>query len=126
MRLLLDTHVLLWALGQPAKLPPAVRASLTDPENDVYVSAASTWEIAVKSALGKLHADLGEVARAAAATGFAELPVKVSHTVRLSGLPLHHRDTFDRVLVAQAAEEGLTLVTRDEALARYGVAVLAV
>lgn len=124
MRLLLDTHVLLWALGQPSKLRPAVRAALVDADNDVLVSAASTWEIAIKAALGKLRADLAEIASAAAATGFTELGITVAHTLRVRTLPAHHRDPFDRMLVAQAACEGLTLVTNDRALAAYGVPLL--
>jgi len=95
-----------------------------DTRNAVYVSAASTWEIAIKAALGKLRADLHAVAAAARATGFEELAVSVPHTLRVQGLARHHRDPFDRMLVAQALEEGLTIVTHDPSFASYQVPTL--
>ena len=123
MRLLLDTHVLLWALAAPARLPAKVSAAIRDPSNMVHVSATSGWEIAIKVALGKLKADLDEISRAVAEVGFEELPVRMAHARRLRALPAHHRDPFDRMLVAQAIEEGLTLVTRDRQLGAYGVPI---
>lgn len=126
MKLLLDTHVALWALAQPGRLPASVRASLADPENDVYLSAASTWEIVIKGSLGKLDADADQIVGAALATGFTELPVTSKHALRLRALPSLHRDPFDRILVAQALQDGLTLVTRDADLAGYGVPLLTV
>lgn len=123
-RLLLDTHALVWALSAPRRLPADVAASLRDPESDVYLSAVSTWEIAIKSALGKIDADLAAVVRAARAADFEELPVTIAHTLRLRVLPAHHRDPFDRLLVAQAMEEHLTIVTHDRLIAAYGVSRL--
>ena len=124
MRLLLDTHALIWALAQPRRLPARVAASVRDPENSVCLSAASTWEIAIKSTLGKISADVDEIVRAARDAGFDELPISVAHTIRVRQLPLHHRDPFDRVLVAQAIEEGLTVVTHDVAFRAYGAPTL--
>ena len=114
---MLDTHALLWALAQPRRLPGRIAATLRDPGNAVHLSAASTWEIAIKAALGKIKADVDAITRAAREAGFDELPISVAHTVRLPALPSHHRDPFDRLLVAQALEEGLTIVTHDPAFA---------
>lgn len=124
MRLLLDTHALLWALASPAKLPAPTARAIRDPANAVFVSAASAWEIAIKSALGKLSADLDEIVRTSIEVGFEELAVTLAHAGRMRALPARHRDPFDRMLVAQAIEEGLTIVTRDAAVAEYGVATL--
>ena len=123
-RLLLDTYALIWALSSPSRLPARVARMLRDPENDVYASAVATWEIAIKSALGKIETDVAAVARAAREADFEELPVTLAHTARLTTLPQHHRDPFDRLLVAQAIEEDLTLVTHDPAIGRYPVPVL--
>ena len=123
-RLLLDTHALVWALSRPRRLPARVAKSIRDPETEVYVSAASTWEIAIKSALGKIDVDLTAVVHAMRQADFDELPIAIAHTVRLRALPAHHRDPFDRLLVAQAIEERLTIVTRDPLIARYDVARL--
>src|SRR5262249_44817102 len=123
-RLLLDTHALLWALGDPRRLPALVVDSLRDPDNDVYVSAVSTWEIAIKAALGKLEADLAATVRALRAADFEELPITIAHTVRVRTLPDQHRDPFDRLLVAQALEDGLTIVTHDPLVAAYPVSTL--
>jgi len=101
-----------------------VAAAVSDPENQVHVSAASTWELAIKAALGKVDVDLEEVLRSVAVTGFVELPVTMRHTARVRDLPAHHRDPFDRLLIAQAREEGLTLVTRDPVFGRYDVATM--
>ena len=124
MRLLLDTHTLLWALARPAKLPARTAAAIREPANAVFVSAASVWEIAIKAALGKLSADLDEVVRTSIDVGFEELAVTFAHARRVGALPALHRDPFDRMLVAQALEEGLTVVTRDAAVAEYGVPTL--
>lgn len=121
MRLLLDTHALLWALGAPSKLPEETAAALREPGNDVFVSAASMWEIAIKAALGKLAADVDEIVRTSVEVGFEELAITFAHTRRTYSLPHRHRDPFDRMLVAQALEEGLTLVTQDAAVVAYGV-----
>jgi PIN domain nuclease of toxin-antitoxin system len=122
--LLLDTHALVWALSSPRKLPRAVAAEVSNPENQVFASAASTWELAIKSALGKVDVDIEELLRAVDATGFVELPVKMRHTARVKDLPPHHRDPFDRLLIAQAREEGLTLVTRHPTFEHYDVATM--
>ncbi len=124
MRLLLDTHALLWALAAPARLPGPAAAAIRDPDNEVFVSAANVWEIAIKVALGKVAADLDEVVASFDDAGFDELPVTVSHARRVRSLPHHHRDPFDRMLVAQSLEEGLVVVTRDAAFADYRVPTL--
>jgi PIN domain nuclease of toxin-antitoxin system len=85
----------------------------------VFISAVSTWEIAIKSALGKIKVDMRQLASAVPETGFEELPVRISHTLRVATLPAFHRDPFDRLLVAQALEDGLTIVTRDPAFGGY-------
>jgi PIN domain nuclease of toxin-antitoxin system len=124
VRLLLDTHALLWALAEPERLPDTVVRLIEDPATVVYASAASTWELAIKAALGKLEADLDDLVAETRVTGFAELRVSFAHTVRVRALPPHHRDPFDRLLVAQAIEEGLTLITRDPAFAAYPAPLL--
>ena len=122
--LLLDTHALIWALSAPRRLPAKVAAVLREPDTDVYVSAVSTWEIVIKSALGKIDADLPAIVSAARAADFDELPITIAHTERLRALPTHHRDPFDRLLIAQALEERLTIVTHDRLIAAYSVARL--
>ena len=117
-RILLDTQLVLWALAGDRRLPRAARALIG--ESDVFVSAASIWEIAIKSALGKLDADPVEVREALAPTGFDELPVTGAHAARVASLPLHHRDPFDRLLVAQSEVEPLVLLTTDAQLRPYG------
>jgi PIN domain nuclease of toxin-antitoxin system len=127
VRLLLDTHVLLWWLADDPALNDAARAAIADPANAVWVSAASAWEIAIKSALGRLHLPQPAcefVPVALAENDFAPLPIAVDHALRVADLPPLHGDPFDRMLIAQALAEGLTLVTADAALARYPVPVL--
>jgi PIN domain nuclease of toxin-antitoxin system len=124
LKLLLDTHALLWALAQPRRLSGRAAACLRDAENSVFVSAASTWEIAIKSALGKLDGDVEAIAGAARSIGFKDLPITIAHTVRLRSLPPHHRDPFDRILAAQAVDEGLSIVTHDPAFDPYDVPTL--
>lgn len=123
-RLLLDTHALLWALSSPRRLPARVARVIRNPENDVYASAVGTWEIAIKAVLGKIDADAAAIARGLHDAHFEELPITIAHTVRLRTLPMHHRDPFDRLLVAQAIEEHLTIVTHDPVLARYPATIL--
>jgi PIN domain nuclease of toxin-antitoxin system len=118
VRVLLDTHPLLWALSAPARLPPAARRLIQGA--DVYVSAASIWEISIKAALGKLTADPNEVLAALEPAGFLSLPVTGDHAARVASLPPLHRDPFDRLLVAQALTEPMRLVTNDPWLGRYG------
>jgi len=121
VRLLLDTHTLLWALSAPGRLPSRVAELIRDAENAVYVSAASAWEVAIKADLGKLKADWSEIARAVVEVGFQRLDVSFAHALRLRSLPARHRDPFDRMLIAQALEEGLTIATKDRAFSRYAV-----
>lgn len=123
MRLLLDTHVLLWAFNEPEALSSRAHDALVDPTNVVYVSAATVWEAGIKQALGKLRGADDLPARIRAQR-FDELPVELEHAAVAAALPRHHGDPFDRMFVAQAQCEGLTIVTRDERLARYGVPVL--
>jgi PIN domain nuclease of toxin-antitoxin system len=124
VRLLLDTHVLLWALGDPGELKDEARSAIVDPDNEVLVSAASTWEIAIKGALGKLRAP-DDLSHHIAAAHFEELPITIEHTLTAGALPRHHADPFDRLLVAQAQLEGVALLTRDERLELYDVSTLA-
>lgn len=123
MRLLLDTHALLWALGDPAKLHTETLEAVTDGRNDVFASAASAWEIAIKRALGKLRAPR-DLEAGIASQGFSRLDITFSHAALAGGLPRHHADPFDRMLIAQAQSEGLTLVTRDARIPLYEVPIL--
>lgn len=121
--LLLDTHVLLWWRGEYRRIGASVLEKIADPESAVFYSSASIWEMAIKHALGKLRmpADLLETM---AERGFAELPVRSADALRAGALPPHHADPFDRMLIAQAQGERLTLVTSDTRLAAYDVPIL--
>jgi PIN domain nuclease of toxin-antitoxin system len=121
--LLLDTHVLLWSLDDVSRLSPSALEAVGDGATEVFVSAASAWEISIKRAIGKLQApaDLRDAIREAS---FMDLDVTFAHASRAGGLPPHHSDPFDRMLVAQAQSEGLTLVSADERLAAYDVQIL--
>ena len=121
--LLLDTHALLWSVGDEDRLPPAVHELLSAAVVPAYVSAASIWEIAIKRASGKLDVPDNLMEKVAAAR-FIELRVTFAHALIAGALPAHHRDPFDRMLVAQAQSEGCTIVTRDQRIATYGVPVL--
>ena len=125
MRLLLDTHVLLWAAADSDRLPSDVRAWLEDGANHVYFSAASLWEIGIKSALGRkdLRIDLPMLQTAVESIGFLELPVTGAHAIGVTRLPRVNRDPFDRLLVAQSIVEQLILVTHDGVLRPYGSTV---
>ncbi len=122
MRLLLDTHALLWWLANEG-LSTEAQDAIADPANLVAVSAASAWEISIKRSLGKLEApdDLEHQVRTG---GFLELPISIGHAAAAGGLARHHDDPFDRMLIAQALAEGLTIVTRDKRFTDYGVALL--
>lgn len=124
MRLLLDTHVMLWWLGDSDELSDQVK-DLLDTEPSVHLSAVSAWEIAIKQSLGKLDGpdDLAERVRD---SQFTSLPITAGHGVRAGRLPALHRDPFDRILVAQAQIEGMTVVTRDKWIPQYDVPVMAV
>ena len=121
-RLLVDTHVLLWWLADDAALSSDARELLKDPNNELLVSAASLWEIAIKRALGKLSApeDLPELI---SAQGFGWLPVTSAHAWKVSDLPAHHRDPFDRLLIAQATVEQLEIITADRRFKAFDVGV---
>lgn len=123
MRLLLDTHVLLWWL-QGASLSDDAADKIADPSNDVIVSAATVWELSIKRQLGKVDMPTGLVEQCHS-EGFALLAMNARHADRAGSLPLHHTDPFDRMLVAQAEIDTLILVTRDRTLASYGVPLIA-
>ena len=122
MRLLLDTHILLWAVAASRKLPTGARDLLIDPHNTILYSAASIWELAIKSGLGRkdFRVNVGQLLQAAAETGFTELPVTSTHAERVTTLPDLHRDPFDRLLIAQALTEPALLLTNDAQLGEYG------
>ena len=125
MRLLLDTHLLLWAVASSRRLPVATRLQIEDPQNEVYYSAASLWEIAIKATLrrGDFHVDLPLMRTTLPTKGFQELPVRSEHAVGVLALPPIHRDPFDRLLVAQSLVEPMVLLTNDAVLAGYGPVV---
>ena len=123
MRLLLDTHTLLWWLDDHATLSSEARQAIGMPLNEVYVSAVTAWEIVIKKRLGKLKMPSG-LDRELASQRFAALPITFEHALAVDKLPDHHEDPFDRMLVAQAIVEGMTLVTRDRNIRKYRVAVI--
>ena len=125
MRLLLDTHVLLWAVAESRKLSKATKKLLEDPDNEIWYSTASLWEISIKSSLRKpnFHIDPEVVHGVLSETGFLELPIRGSHAVAVAKLPDVHRDPFDRMLAAQALTEPLVLLTNDEILSKYPIQV---
>ncbi len=126
MRILLDTHVLLWALGQPERLDAEVQAALKNPANRVMFSAASVWELAIKAGLGRTDFQVSPqaIVEAASATGFVELPVGSAAALKVAALPHHHRDPFDRLLIAQALTEPAALYTADSQLMAYPALVV--
>lgn len=121
MRLLLDTHLLLWVAATPDRLSPPAASAISDPANALVFSAASIWEVAIKQGLDRADftADAGVLRRALLDNGYAELPVTGAHAAAVGVLPPIHRDPFDRLLVAQAHVEGVTLLTTDAVVARY-------
>ena len=121
MKLLLDTQLLLWAAGQPERLSSRAKRQLNDPENELLFSAASLWEIAIKSGLGRddFRVEPRVLRRALLDNGYIELPITSEHAVNVDTLPPLHKDPFDRLLLSQALVEGITLLTADEQLARY-------
>ncbi len=121
MKLLLDTHLLLWAAGCPEKLSAEARGLIENPANELLFSAASLWEIAIKSGLGRtdFRVDAGVLRRGLLDNGYEELPITGVHTVAIDRLPPIHKDPFDRMLVAQAMVEGITLLTADQVLVQY-------
>ena len=121
MRLLLDTHLLVWAMGSPERLSVALAAMLQDPANTPVFSVASLWELVIKQGLGKpdFRVEPALLRRALLDGGWQELPVQAHHALAVAALPLLHRDPFDRLLLAQASSDGLLLITADQQLAAY-------
>jgi PIN domain nuclease of toxin-antitoxin system len=121
MKLLLDTHLLLWAAGEPARLSKEIRALLDNPENEPIFSAASLWEVAIKRSLGRADftVDARLLRRGLLDNGYTELPIISDHVVATESLPQLHKDPFDRVLIAQATVEGITLLTIDTLVSQY-------
>ena len=121
MKLLLDTHLLLWAAGQPARLSAKARRLINHPENELVFSAASLWEVAIKRGLGRsdFQVDTRLLRRGLLDNGYSELPIRSEHVVATESLPPIHKDPFDRILVAQATAEGITLLTSDALVAQY-------
>jgi len=121
MRVLLDTHALLWWLTDDPALGERAKAQIAEPDNMILVSAASLWEIAVKQAIGKIEADIAEIEKAIAAQGMVRLGIDADHLIELVSLPPLHRDPFDRMLIAQARAEDVPLLTADAHIAGYSV-----
>jgi PIN domain nuclease of toxin-antitoxin system len=128
MKILLDTHVLLWVAGDPKQLSAQARKLLEDPQNQLYFSAASLWEISIKNKLGRtdFKVDLPVLRRNLLDYGFEEITINSAHTLAIEALPNFHKDPFDRMLIAQTIVEGITLMTADSAVAEYPVAVVKV
>jgi len=125
MNLLIDTHLLLWASANRSKLPREAEEQIANPANALWFSAASIWEVAIKRALDKpgFRIEAGPLRAGLLSAGYDELAIEGRHVLSLTGLPPHHADPFDRLLVAQAIAEGMTLLTADRELAAYGGAV---
>ena len=121
MKLLLDTHLLLWAAGEPKRLPKNIRTLLEDRDNELLFSAASLWEVAIKSGLGRkdFRVEARLLRRGLLDNGYIELPIVSDHVVAIESLPPIHKDPFDRMLLAQATVEGITLLTNDPVVAQY-------
>ena len=125
MKLLVDTHLLLWSASSPARISRKTRALLNDPNNELFFSAASLWEISIKNTLGRddFSVDNGLLRRGLLDNGWQELAIDGGHAIAVERLPALHKDPFDRMLVAQAQEEGMVLVTTDKVLQQYQVTV---
>jgi len=128
MKLLLDTHVVLWAAGQPEKLSESARTLLTAPENILFFSAASIWEIVIKRGLGRddFKVDPHRLRKMLVTHGYTELPVTAEHALKVETLPMLHKDPFDRLLLAQARAEGMLLLTINASVLQYQESTLAV
>ena len=124
MRLLLDTHIFLWWLTDNPALSKRARAVIGDADSEIYISAATAWEIAIKQAIGKLDFPMERLSESISDANFIPLPIEIPHTILAGALPRHHADPFDRMLVAQASHEGLTIVSADPLIRAYAVAVL--
>ena len=126
MRVLLDTHIVLWWLTGDRRLSKQADRVIKDADNVIFVSAASIWEVAIKAGLGQIEADPFAIQAALEPSGFAELPVTGKHAAQVATLASHHRDPFDRMLLAQSLSEPMRLLTSDAMLAKYGDIVLMV
>lgn len=128
MRILLDTHIILWALTDSLRLPAAAREIILDATSEIYFSAASIWEVAIKHSLSpeQMPVSGSELIRYIRATGYVELPVSSIHAAAVETLPGHHKDPFDRILIAQAMSEPMRLLTHDRLLKAYGETVVLV
>lgn len=124
MKFLLDTHILIWSLQDNERLSRQVRELINEADNEIYISAASIWEIAIKSSLNKLNLSVDEIVETLHHSDYFELPITYSHTARTIYLPYHHHDPFDRILIAQALIEELTLVTHDDKIKQYDIPLL--
>jgi PIN domain nuclease of toxin-antitoxin system len=124
LRLLLDTHVLLWWLRDDRRLKGPERSAIADPDAIVHVSAAAVWEIAIKKTLGRLDVDVQALEREVEASAMVELPIRWRHARAVAALPRHHDDPFDRLLLAQAQIDSLVLVSYDTAFRKYDVPLL--
>ena len=125
MNLLLDTHVFLWAVDNDPNLSPAAREAIVDGHNIVYVSAATAWEISIKRAIGKLKTPESDYLQELRLHRFTPLSITTDHALAVENLPPYHKDPFDRMLIAQAQNEKLTLVTRDQRIESYDVRTIA-
>ena len=120
MKLLLDTHTLIWWLTNDSTLSQTARKAIANPDNLIFVSAASAWEIAIKKTIGKLQAP-DDLAEQIQQKDFLPLPIEISHALKVEQLPLHHHDHFDRILIAQAMAEKMKIITRDRKFDAYEV-----
>ena len=124
MKLLLDTHALIWSMDDVSRLGTNAHALISDQANEVFVSQASLWEIVIKASLGKLEGDIAKIDAAIDTQGFSRLDITLPHLQALARLPMHHRDPFDRMLIAQAQAEQLTFITDDRHAPLYPVTIL--
>ncbi len=126
MRVLLDTHILLWWLKDDRRLSAEAVNIIEDPTNDILISAVNTWEIAIKKSLGRIQIGMNELLESIKSSGLGILNISVNHTCQISNLPKHHKDPFDRMLIAQSIVEPMRLLTHDDTLIQYGKHVLLV
>lgn len=126
MRILFDTHVLLWAAGDPGRLSDRARSIILDPENSLYFSVATVWEVVIKSRLGRddFRVDSEKLVRMLLSRDYQSLPIDMAHVLKLQSIPHFHKDPFDRILLAQARSEDMTLMTADRKLLQYGEGVI--
>jgi PIN domain nuclease of toxin-antitoxin system len=124
MKLLLDTHILIWWLDDDSKLTNEARQIIQNPDNDIFISHVSLWEIQIKSMSGKLKADVETIIQQLPENGFQQLAMHPNHILALAKLPPHHQDPFDRILIAQALSEPLHLLTHDKVVAQYNESIM--